>query len=62
MLENRDFDFIFFICKEYLLKLCEFYCEECDVFICIYCVILSNYEDYKIEDVKRKFEINKDYL
>lgn len=32
------------------------------MFICIHCVTSSNHEDHKIEDAKRKFEINKDHL
>lgn len=61
-LEKRDSDLIFSICKEHSPKPCELHCEECDVFICIHCVTLSNHEDHKIEDAKRKFEINKDHL
>lgn len=60
-LEKRDSDLIFSICKEHSPKPCELHCEECDVFICIHCVTSSNHEDHKIEDAKRKFEINKDH-
>lgn len=56
--EKRESVLIFSICKEHSPKQCELHCEECDVFICVYCVTSSNHKDHKIVDAKakRKFE------
>lgn len=59
--EKRESVLIFSICKEHSPKQCELHCEECDVFICVYCVTSSNHKDHKIVDAKakRKFENKK---
>lgn len=55
----RKIIIFYFFCLEYFKKWCDMYCKVCDFIVCLLCIILDVYIDYKIMSFLKKCEIIK---
>lgn len=46
-------------CQKYLQKICEYYCEQCDILICKFCVFFEKYFIYDVVDIFDSLESKK---
>lgn len=50
------------ICQQHLSKLCEFYCEKCEIPICAVCVTSKYHQTHKLEYILESLERKKSVL
>lgn len=50
------------ICQQHSSKLCELYCEECEIPICAVCVTSRNHQTHKLEYILESLERKKGVL
>lgn len=43
-------------CLKYFMKICEFFCKDCSIFICVICVFFGEYIGYVYIEILKFFE------
>nr|XP_034330232.1 pyrin-like [Crassostrea gigas] len=38
-------------CSEHVKELCKVYCEQCDISVCIYCLLTQNHQNHNLVDI-----------